>query len=605
MNILAISWGTNSTAALMVDGAIAACVSEERFSRVKNDERYPRHAIEWVLRCGGVTAGELDAVVFAGVRFDAKAILVRKYSTFSVHDRLREQADFWYPKLCEGKTVSYLDVFRDKIDTEQIGAGWDVLVRRLAVDGAEVDDALGQQFRRETVCAHLAIAPDKVSFVDHHTAHGYYAYYASPFRHEPVAILTADAWGDHCNATVSLAHAGRIDRLSVSTDFIAARLYRSVTLLLGMKPDEHEYKVMGLAGYAKDDYIQGPLKVFAGTQYVSDLGFAYHQKPPDLFFYFKQRLEGFRFDSIAGAVQAYAEGLLTQWAANVVKTTGAARLVVGGGAAMNVKAMMRIGMLPEVEDLFVCPSPSDESLAIGAAYVCMHDAACAQGKNPDRVLKPLASAYLGPGFGADDVAGELVRFREDSAFTVTEHAAPPQVAKLLADGQIVGRCAGRSEFGARALGNRSIVADPRRIDSVKKINDHVKSRDFWMPFAPTILSHRSDDYLVDRKGMKAPYMTQAFATTRLANEELPAALHRGDLTCRPQILEKAANPAYHDIVRAFEELTGVGGVLNTSFNLHGEPIVQSAAEAARVFRVSGLDALLLNDTLITKVSLSA
>ena len=585
----------------MIDGAIFACVSEERFSRVKNDERYPRHAIEWVLRGGGVTAPALDAVVFAGRGFDAKAVLVRKYSTFSVHDRLREQTDFWYPKLCEGKSVSYLDVFRDKIDAGQPGEGWDALIRRLAVDGAEVDEDLGQEFRRRTVCAHLGLAPEKVSFVDHHAAHGYYAYYASPFRNEPVAILTADAWGDHCNATVSLAHDGRIERLSVSTDFIAARLYRSVTLLLGMKPDEHEYKVMGLAGYAKDDYIQGPLNVFAETQYVHDLGFEYRHRPSDLFFHFKDRLQGYRFDSIAGAVQAYTEGLLTRWAANVMKSTSAARVVVGGGAAMNVKAMMRIGMLAEVDDLFVCPSPSDESLAIGAAYVHMHDVVTAQGRNPDAALKSLDGPYLGPGLCADDVASELVQFREDSAFTVTEHAAPSDVARILAGGMIVGRCAGRSEFGARALGNRSIVADPRRIDSVRKINDHVKSRDFWMPFAPTILSHRSDDYLTQRKGMKAPYMTQAFATTPLANEELPAALHRGDLTCRPQLLEKAANPPYHDLVRAFEELTGVGGVLNTSFNLHGEPIVQSAAEAARVFRVSGLDALILDDTLIAKV----
>lgn len=589
----------------MMDGAIAACVSEERFSRIKNDERYPRHAIESVLRIGGVATEELDAVVFAGFRFDAKAVLVRKYSTFSVHDRLREQTDFWYPKLCQGKTVSYLDVFRDKIDTEQFGADWDVLIRQLTEDGVEVDERLGQEFRRQTVCAHLGIAPDTVSFVDHHAAHGYYAYYASPIRNQRVAILTADAWGDQCNATVSVARAGRIDRLSVSTDFIAARLYRSITLLLGMKPDEHEYKVMGLAGYAKDDYIQGPLKVFADTQYVSDLGFAYHHRPADLFFHFRDRLQGFRFDAVAGAVQAYTEGLLTQWAANVVKSTGAARVVFGGGAGMNVKAMMRIAMLPEVDELFVCPSPSDESLAIGGAYVYMHDALSAQGKNPDAVLKPLAGAYLGPGLCADGVAGELVRFREDSAFTVTENATPSQIARTLADGMIVGRCAGRSEFGARALGNRSIVADPRRIDSVRKINDHVKSRDFWMPFAPTILSHRSDDYLAERKAMKAPYMTQAFATTRLAHDELPAALHRGDLTCRPQLLEKAANPAYYGIIRAFEDLTGVGGVLNTSFNLHGEPIVQSAAEAARVFRVSGLDALLLDDTLIAKVTPSA
>jgi len=586
----------------MVDGAIAACVSEERLSRIKNDERYPRQAIEAVLRTGGVEPEQIDAVVFAGSCFDAKAILVRKYSTFSVHDRLREQTDFWYPKLCQGKSPSYLDVFSDKIDTAQPGADWDVIIRRLRQDGAEVDEELGQQFRRETVCRHLGIAPDKVTFVEHHRSHGCYAYYGSPFRMHPVAILTADAWGDHCNATVSLAEAGRITCLSTSSDFVAARLYRSITLLLGMKPDEHEYKVMGLAGYAKEEHIQGPLKVFAGTQYVNDLAFAYHQRPSDLYFYFKEKLEGFRFDSIAGAVQTYTEDLLTRWAANAVKSTGATRVVCGGGVGMNVKAMMRIAMLPEIDELFVCPSPSDESLAIGAAYVYMHDLLSTTGKNPDEVLQPLSNAYLGSSLCAEEVTEQVEQFRNDPAFTVTENAAAPDVARVLVDGGILGRCASRSEFGARALGNRSILADPRRIDTVGRITDHVKSRDFWMPFAPTILSHRADDYLSGRKAMKAPYMTQAFATTRLAHDELPAALHRADLTCRPQLLEKATNPAYHDIVSAFEDLTGVGGVLNTSFNLHGEPIVQSAAEATRVFRVSGLDALLLDDTLISKVS---
>jgi carbamoyltransferase len=232
----------------------------------------------------------------------------------------------------------------------------------------------------------------------------------------------------------------------------------------------------------------------------------------------------------------------------------------------------------------------------------MHDLLSTTGKNPDEVLQPLSNAYLGSSLCAEEVTEQVEQFRDDPAFTVTENAAAPDVARVLVDGGILGRCASRSEFGARALGNRSILADPRRIDTVGRINDHVKSRDFWMPFAPTILSHRADDYLSGRKAMKAPYMTQAFATTRLAHDELPAALHRADLTCRPQLLEKATNPAYHDIVSAFEDLTGVGGVLNTSFNLHGEPIVQSAAEATRVFRVSGLDALLLDDTLISKVS---
>lgn len=598
-------WGTNSTAALMVNGEILACVSEERFSRIKNDDRYPRQAIEAVLRAGGVAAGELDTVVFAGYRFDAKAVLVHKYSGFSVQDRLREQQDYWHPRLLQHKAVSYLDVFRDKIDVEQFGGNWDVVLDLLKRDVAEDENAVLQEFRRQAVCSHLGIPPGKVSFVHHHRAHGFYAYYASPIEKDRVVILTADAWGDDCNATVSLAEGGRITRLSSSNDFLPARLYRSVTLLLGMKPDEHEYKVMGLAGYAKKDYVQGPLAVFQNTQFVSDLGFGYREKPSDLYFYFKEKLEGFRFDAIAGAVQTYTEELLMQWAGNALKVTGATRIVFGGGAGMNVKAMMRIAMLPEVEDLFVCPSPSDESLAIGAAYVYVHDSLSAQGEDPCTVLRPIRDAYLGPGLSSNEIAREVEGFRHDPTFSVTEDPSPALLARILADGMILGRCAGQSEFGARALGNRSILADPRRLAVIRKINEKVKSRDFWMPFAPTILSHRADQYLVGRKAMAAPYMTQAFHTTRLSHDEFPAAIHQGDFTCRPQILEEGCNQSYYALIRAFEQHTGVGGVLNTSFNLHGEPIVQSAAEAARVFRLSDLDGLLLENVLITKVAPSA
>lgn len=604
MKVLSIMWGTNSTAALMVGGEVVACASEERFSRLKNDERYPRRAIEAVLQIGGVGAGDLDVVVFAGERFDAKAVLVRKYSQFSVADRLREQTEFWYPKIREGRKVSYLDVFRDKLDTGQYGADWGPLVSRLKADGAEIDDELGQEFRRQTVHRHLGIPPSKVHFVNHHRAHGYYAYYGSPIRSHRAVILTADAWGDDCNATVSLAHGGRITCLSRSNDFLPARLYRSITLLLAMKPDEHEYKVMGLAGYAKGDYLQGPLSVFQNTQFVSDLGFGYREKPADLYFYFKDKLEGYRFDAIAAGVQAYTEGLLAQWAGNALKATGARRLVFGGGAGMNVKAMMAIAMLPEVEDLVVCPSPSDESLAIGAAYVYMHDVLSREGRDPGRALMPLPHAYLGPGLSKSEVTREVEAFRQDRAYSVTENVDAAEIARVLADGLILGRCAGRSEFGARALGNRSILADPRRLGAVRKINEKVKSRDFWMPFAPTILEHRADHYLTGRKDMAATYMTQAFHTSRLAQDDLPAAIHQGDFTCRPQLLSQERNADYYGLLQAFEGITGVGGVLNTSFNLHGEPIVQSAAEAARVFRVSDLDALVLDHALIKKVSSS-
>lgn len=585
----------------MIDGEIVACTSEERFSRVKNDDRYPLRAIEAILALANVKPSELDRVVFAGERFDAKAVLVHKYSGFTVEDRLREEREYWYPRLYAGKEIQYLDVFQDKVDVRQYGAGWDKLVDFMRSGNPEEETEFYKRFRQKTACQHLGISPGKVCFTSHHRAHGYYAYYGSPIDKTKVLIMTADAWGDDKNATVSLAEGSRIQVLSSSNNFQAARLYRSMTLMLGMKPDEHEYKVMGLAAYAKPEYCQGAYRVFKETQVVDGLGFSYQKRPPDLYAYFRAELEGNRFDAIAGALQQYTEEILVNWSRNALVATGACRIVFGGGIGMNVKAMMEIAKLPEVQELYVCPTPSDESLAIGSAYVWMHDYLLAERRDPAEILTPLPHAYLGARASPANVSETLKQFESDPAYRVRTASDPIYLASNLANGKIIGRCVGNAEFGARSLGNRSILADPRDTRVIRRINEGVKSRDFWMPFAPSIISRRADDYLVGRKGMRAPFMTMAFETTSLAQHELIAGLHQADLTCRPQVLEPHQNQAYHDVIEAFERLTGVGGILNTSFNLHGEPIVQTPADAARVFKVSGLDILVLDDWAVEKV----
>lgn len=602
MKILSINWEQCSTASLMVDGEIVACVSEERFSRRKNEDSYPKQAVECVLQEGGLSPADLDCVALAGERFDPKYTLYHKTSRYSVQDRLREQREYWYPRMYEKKDVDYFDVFKDKLDVDQYPGKWDDVIAFLR-NGQHADteaNVFFQQFRRDVVCSHLGVDPKKVVFPHHHRCHGLYAYYASPIPKDRVLILTADAWGDDMNASVSIAENGRIRRLSSSSNFNLARLYRSMTLLLGMKPDEHEYKVMGLAAYAKPEYFQGPLKIFRETMYVDGLGFNYHVTPPDLYVYFQKLLEGYRFDAIAGALQRYTEEILVQWARNCLAATGARRLCFGGGIAMNVKAMMEIAKLPELDEIFVCPSASDESLAMGAAYVVLHDKCLADGVDPRNVLRPLKDAYLGPDLKADEVQWAIERLANDGCYVIHERVNPGYVASVIASGKIVGRCVGRSEFGARALGNRSILADPRNIDVVKMINEKVKSRDFWMPFAPSILEERASDYLDNPKGLSAPYMTIAFETTPLAHRDLRAALHQADLTCRPQVVSRVANPGYYALIREFEQLTGVGGILNTSFNIHGEPIIQSAADALDVLERSGLDALILGDHFVEK-----
>jgi carbamoyltransferase len=313
VNILGIIWEHCSTAAVMVDGQVVACVSEERFSRKKNDDSYPTQAIEYCLSAAGLRPADVAVVAMAGERFDANWALCHR-SAFSMKDRIREQREFWYPRLYEHKDVNFLDVFRDKVDTSQFPGTWQdaIAFQRNGNDDGPQAKAFFQAFRRNAVCRHLGIDPDKVVFPHHHRSHAYYAYFGSPIDAEKVLVLTADAWGDDMNAMVSVAERGTVRVLSSSSNFDVARLYRLITLVLGMKPDEHEYKVMGLAAYAKPQYIEEPLGVFRETQYVDGLGFANHVVPPDRYVYFQRRLEGCRFDAIAGALQRYTEEILSE-----------------------------------------------------------------------------------------------------------------------------------------------------------------------------------------------------------------------------------------------------------------------------------------------------
>lgn len=598
MKILSIMWAT-STAAVMIDGQIVACVSEERFSRVKNEDSYPFNAIEAVLKTANIKAGEIDLVAFAGEIFDATAILCHKHSRFSIIDRLKEQHSYWYPKLLLNKDIRYLDVFKDKIDTKQYPGDWEDVIRFINKGDKRKANDFFQDFRRQVVSEHLGIDPRKIIFIHHHRAHGYYAYYGSPLKKDKTVILTADGWGDDMNASVSLADDKGIKLIARSSEFIIGRLYRYITLILGMKPDEHEYKVMGLAAYAKPNYFKRELDIFENTMHVNGLSFSYKEKPSDLYFYFRDRLEASRFDSIAGAIQKYTEDILVHWASNALKKTGADKICFGGGVAMNIKAIMEIARLPQLKDIFVCPAPSDESLAIGAAYVAMHDICTANGTNPLRYIKPLKDAYLGPDCNIGSIRSTVVNAKSKGCI-VNKNPSPKNIAKMIAEGNIVGRCSGRSEFGARALGNRSIIADPRNTGVIKIINEKIKSRDFWMPFAPSILSEASDKYLVNPKNLKAPYMTIAFETQERARKDLIAGLHPYDMTMRPQIVKKDINPGYHELISEFYKLTGVGGVLNTSFNVHGEPMVQTPEDAMDVLMRTNLDALLLDRYLIRK-----
>jgi carbamoyltransferase len=260
---------------------------------------------------------------------------------------------------------------------------------------------------------------------------------------------------------------------------------------------------------------------------------------------------------------------------------------------------MQILNLSEIEDFFVCPAAGDTSLPLGACYYVMCKFLKENGGSMD-MLQPLKHAYLGPEFSTGDVETAIKAGNIGDKYSAVSGVTPDVVANELASGKIIARCSGRMEFGLRALGNRSIMADPRHYNTIRKINDAIKFRDFWMPFTPSILEEREKDYIVNPKGVKSSFMTLAFDSTELARRDLVAALHPADLTVRPQVVSKQVNQEYYQIIKEFENITGVGGILNTSLNLHGEPIVLGPKEALYTLKNSELDGLLMNDILIQR-----
>jgi carbamoyltransferase len=306
-------------------------------------------------------------------------------------------------------------------------------------------------------------------------------------------------------------------------------------------------------------------------------------------------MKGQRFDNIAGAFQQLIEVRVEEWVQEAINYTGIKTVCLSGGVFMNVKLNKKIMEMADVEKLFVLPSCGDETAIFGAAQLAFID------KSKEVKFSPLTTMKLGPKFSTDQIMEFIGENKLNAKYKVTFHEEiEKEIAKLLARNKVVARMAGSMEFGARALGNRSILANPSDRDVVMIINEQMKDRDFWMPFAASIKQEREHDYIVNPKKVHAGYMIMAFDSTKLAQKELFAGLHPYDFTCRPQIVDKEVHPQYHKIISEFEVLTGIGGVLNTSFNLHGLPIVLGPKEALYAFEHSGLEYMVLENYLISK-----
>jgi len=596
MIILGISEQHEAHACLMIDGEVRYVIAEERISRLKTDSGFPIRAINKIFQISNIDPNDIDRVAFASSSRNIWTNVFKKHALFEVEDWIQECEKYWKPVLIDGrKDVSRFDY-------------WDFFARKKNIDFSK--DIFGsaylearsspqkswQQIGFNARCAALeqlwGIERSKVREYRHEDCHKAYGYFASPFVGKDALVFTLEGGGDDSSATLSKINKnGKINELWASNDVMIGRLYAYITLILGMKPGQHEYKVMGLAPYGNRKYANGPLSVFRKINKVSDSLIENCNVFPDLYFSMLDELKYFRFDNIACALQLYLEETVCAWVKNSVKQHGIKNIIISGGVGQNIKLAKALTELVEVEHAWHPPIAGDGSLGVGAAWLACEEFGIKQ--------KQLTSVYLGTQYNKEEIDISL-KDEDVSSFHLVENYTLEQAAEWLASGNICARFSGKMEFGQRALGNRSIIADPRDYQTVKKINDKIKYRDFWMPFTPSILDIEVSKFLKLEGKPYSPFMTKAFDSLEDTRNIIPGVIHPADYTVRPQILTEEHNASYYKLIQAFKALTGVGVLLNTSFNLHGYPIVESPTDAIKTFKESDLDILLFDHVAVIR-----
>lgn len=599
MRIFGVQDGINGSVCLLEDGVLRYALQEERFSGVKEHIGFPYQATAKILTLAGIDISQVDEMALA-TDYVLRSTGVEGHTT----------------------TMGIRSVL--KTSFRPFYGVWDDKVPRIRERAPE----LFSMFSKRRNVVRLANIRAKTGFngpitiVDHHIAHAASGYYSAPWRDEPVLVLSKDAAGDGLCSTVSIGENGKLTRIARTfhADSLGY-LYTAVTKYFGMKPHSHEYKVMGLAPHANPKAGQKSYEVFERYLGLAPNGLEFRRRirPPLSSNYtlplLTRGLHQHRFDNIAWGIQKLTEDLMTSWVRNAVIKTGIHKVAAGGGVFMNVKANKLIREMDGLVDgFFPMPSAGDESTSIGAAQWLYAERMREQGS--ESRIEPLGPLTLGDeptereiedamdeatamaGQFGDRMTGYYGQEFDQSFDAQHSSHVDDLAADLILKGEIVARCRGPMEFGARALGNRSILCDATDLKVVRTINTAIKSRDFWMPFAPVIIEARVDELL--KRPTYEPYMTMAFDTKEAGRHCLLAAMHQADLTVRPQILRESWNPDYYGILHAYEMETGRGGMLNTSFNLHGEPNVRDAKQAMRTFLNSGLKYMVLGDYLLSK-----
>jgi carbamoyltransferase len=565
VKILGVTDHYISGAALVEDGRLIAAVNEERLDRRKMVMGWPRRSIASVLEITGVRPDEIDCVAVAS-----------KWGHFL--DELRDFNEGVFG-VDEGKVKnlffalgSELAPYRSRLPILErlyYGLRKPVFLRR-------------QRRIRQVLEAELGIRCP-VEFLWHHYAHAASAYYASGYG--DALVVTLDGSGDGHSSHVYDVEGGRWKHLHAVPSFDGlGNYYGYVTHLCGFKTGKHEGKVTGLAAYGEDAY-RGVLESFIryrdGT--MVNVGNAFRAGALDRLR--KALPPDFRREDLAASTQLLSEDIATRYVAHWGAKTGRRNVALAGGVHANVKINQRIHELPDVDSVFIYPGMSDEGLAAGAALL-LH--AQKQAGPPVQGRKCLDHVYLGPEFSEREIAKAL-----DARGIEYEHAphGEAEIARLISEGYVVARMAGRMEHGPRALGNRSILYRPDDPAVNDWLNERLQRTEF-MPFAPATLAEDARLCFKNLDGAEdaARFMTITFDCTGEMKRGCAGVVHV-DGTARPQLVSESDNPSYYRIIREFKRLTGLSSIVNTSFNIHEEPIVCTPEDAIRAFETGHLDVL--------------
>ncbi|MFX0134435.1 MAG: carbamoyltransferase C-terminal domain-containing protein [Candidatus Hodarchaeota archaeon] len=572
MKILAIHDGHTSGATLFEDGKILGLVSEERFTKKKNQGGFPFQSIDWLIKSTDTDPSGINHIVFPG--------LIEPVVNVGSNNRSRH------------KTIGKLShVLPGQLFSSQYLTDTFIRINRKKRE---------KSYLLKSSLEKYGLNQKDVSFIEHHVCHAATAYYLDwNYSYDRrVLVFTLDGSGDGVSATVSVGHKNKLERIkSIHSFHSLGMLYSRITAFMGMKPLEHEYKLMGMAPYAPEFMMNKSYSVLKKYIQLDENGLGFKNISGaygnEMIKKFKDDLYMHRFDGISAGLQKLTEELAVEWIINWVRKTGIDEIAVAGGVFMNVKLNMLLNEHSEIKKVFFMPSCGDESIALGAALHKYYEI-----ENQRNRVDEFDNLYFGPEYTNDMVEKVL---KQSLGIDYKYHEdINKKVIELILENKIVGRACGKMEFGARSLGNRAIIANPRDYSIVSKINRAIKKRDFWMPFAPSLLPTGAEKYLKSNKKIIAPFMILGFNTKELARLDIVAGCHQSDFSCRPQVVEKKVNEPYYNLLKSFESETGASGLLNTSFNIHGYPIVNSPEDAIWTLKNSDLDAIQIENFIVTR-----